>query len=90
MSEIAILEAFSRMPDHRRKQGTRHSLQLSYSTIRRRLLGLDYEDYSCRLANFFEIKPLAEETLALDGKVLRVSYLLSEENPYCESHKAIT
>ncbi len=28
MSNIAILEAFSGMPDHRRKQGTRHSLQL--------------------------------------------------------------
>ncbi|HHP7232617.1 MAG TPA: transposase family protein [Xenococcaceae cyanobacterium] len=28
MSEIAILEAFSGMPDHRRKQGTRHSLEL--------------------------------------------------------------
>ena len=130
MSEIAILEAFSGMPDHRRKQGTRHSLQLclalftlavvagnqgflaigdwlksyseelkelfevtripSYSTIRRTLLGLDYEDYSCRLANFFEIKPLAGETLALDGKVLRGSYLLSEDNPHCEPHKAIT
>ena len=111
MSEIAIIKAFSGMPDHRRKQGTRHSLELclalltlavaagnqgflaigdwlksyreelkelfeveripSYSTIRRTLLGLDYEDYSARLANFFEIKPLAGETLALDGKVLR-------------------
>jgi hypothetical protein len=28
MSEIAILEAFAGMPDQRRKQGTRHSLQL--------------------------------------------------------------
>ncbi|NJK58393.1 MAG: transposase family protein, partial [Pleurocapsa sp. SU_5_0] len=28
MSEIAIIEAFSGMPDHRRKQGTRHSLEL--------------------------------------------------------------
>ena len=62
----------------------------SYSTIRRALLGLDYEDYSARLANFFEIKPLAGETLALDGKVLRGSYLISETNPYCEPHKAIT
>ena len=62
----------------------------SYSTIRRALLGLDYEDYSARLASFFEIKPLAGETLALDGKALRGSYLLSENNPYCEPHKAIT
>jgi hypothetical protein len=61
----------------------------SYSTIRRALLGLDYEDYSARLANFLEIKPLAGETLALDGKVLRGSYLLSEDNLYCEAHKAI-
>jgi hypothetical protein len=28
LSEIAIIKAFERMPDHRRKQGTRHSLQL--------------------------------------------------------------
>jgi hypothetical protein len=28
MSEITILEAFAGMPDQRRKQGTRHSLQL--------------------------------------------------------------
>lgn len=118
------------MPDHRRKQGTRHSLQLClalftlavvagnhgflaigdwlksyteelfelfevkripcYSTIRRALLGLDYEEYSCRLANFLEIKPSAGETLAVDGKVLRGSYLLSEDNPYCKTHQAIT
>lgn len=118
------------MPDHRRKQGTRHSLQLclalftlavvagnhgflsigdwlksyreelqelfkvkripSYSTIRRALLGLDYKDYSARLARFFEIQPLEGETLAVDGKVLRGSYLLSEDNAYCEPHKAIT
>lgn len=130
ISEIAIREAFSRMPDHRRKQGTRHSLQLclalftlavtagnqgflalgdwlksyseelkelfevrripSYSTIRRALLNLDYEEYSARLASFFEIKPLAGETLALDGKVLKGSYLLSPDNPDCEPHKAIT
>ena len=62
----------------------------SYSTIKRALLGLDYEDYSARLAKFFEIKPLPGEILALDGKALRGSYLLSEDNPYCEPHKAIT
>ena len=130
MSEVSILEAFVGMPDHRRKQGTRHSLQLclalftlavaagnhgflaigdwlkshreelqelfevkripSYSTIRRALLGLNYEDYSARLAQFFEITPLAGETLAVDGKVLRGSYLLSKDNPDCEPHKAIT
>lgn len=130
MSEIAIIEAFSGMPDHRRKQGTRHSLELclalftlavtagnqgflaigdwlksyseelkelfevkripSYSTIRRALLGLDDQDYSARLANFWEIKPFSGETLAVDGKVLRGSYLLSSDNPHCEPHQAIT
>ena len=118
------------MPDHRRKQGRRHSLQLclalftlavvagnqgflafgdwlesykhqlkelfkverlpSYSTLRITLLELDYKDYSCRLASFFEITAIEGETLAVDGKVLRGSYLLSEDNPYCEPHKAIT
>ena len=62
----------------------------SYSTIRRALLGIDYEDYSCRLARFFEITPLKGETLAVDGKVLRGSYLLSPDNPNCEPHPAIT
>ncbi|HEY9766932.1 MAG TPA: ISAs1 family transposase [Coleofasciculaceae cyanobacterium] len=130
MNKIAIIDAFSGIPDRRRKQGTRHSLQLclalftlavaagnqgflaigdwlksyneelkklfkvnripSYSTIRRSLLGLDYEDYSAKLANFFKIKPLPGETLALDGEVLRGSYLLSEEIRDCEPHKAIT
>ncbi len=62
----------------------------SYSTIRRSLLSLDYKDYSARLAQFLEIEPISEETLALDGKVLRGSYLLETDNPNCESHKAIT
>ena len=62
----------------------------SYSTIRRSLLSLDYQEYSCRLAQFFGITPLMGETLALDGKVLRGSYLLETDNPNCESHKAIT
>ena len=130
MSEIAILDVFEGIPDHRRKQGRRHSLPLclalftlavvagnhgflsigdwlksynkqlkklfdterlpSYSTIRRALLNLDYEDYSQRLAQFFNISPIEGETLALDGKVLRGSYLISDENLYCEPHKAIT
>lgn len=130
MSQIALLDVFEGMPDDRRKQGKRHSLQLcltlftlavaagnqgflaigdwlksynqplkklfgvkrlpSYSTIRRALLGVDYEDYSCRLASFFEITPIKGETLALDGKVLRGSYLLSPDNPNCEPHSAIT
>ncbi len=130
MSQIALLDVFEGMPDVRRKQGRRHSLQLclalftlavaagnqgflaigdwlnsysrqlkelfaverlpSYSTIRRALLSIDYEDYSCRLACFFEITPLKGETLAVDGKVLRGSYLLSQDNPNCEPHPAIT
>ncbi|MGG6238343.1 transposase family protein [Nodosilinea sp. AN01ver1] len=43
----------------------------SYSTIRRVLLKLDYEQYSAASAQFFGIGPLAGETLAVDGKVLR-------------------
>ncbi len=62
----------------------------SYSTVRRALLALDYKEYSRRLAQFFGITPLVGETLALDGKVLRGSYLLETDNPHCESHKAIT
>lgn len=129
MSEIALLDVFEGMPDGRRKQGTRHSLQLclalftlavaagnrgflaigdwlkcysrqlkelfgverlpSYSTIRRTLLEVDYEEYSARLARFFEITPQAGETIGLDGKVLRGSYLLEEDNPHCEPHPAI-
>lgn len=121
MSQIAILEVFASMPDRRRKQGKRHSLQLclalftlavaagnrgflalgdwvtcyakqlkelleverlpSYSTIRRTLLELDVEEYSARLAQFFEITPAPGETIGLDGKVLRGSYLLEENNP---------
>ncbi len=61
----------------------------SYSTIRRALLSLDYKEYSARLANFFEIEAIPGETLALDGKVLRGSYLLENENLHCEPHKAI-
>ncbi len=62
----------------------------SYSTIRRVLLELDYNDYSARLARFFEIEPISGETLALDGKVLRGSYLLETDNLHSEPHKAIT
>jgi len=34
----------------------------SYSTKRRALLSIDYKEYSCRLARFFEIEPIAGET----------------------------
>ncbi|NJK58038.1 MAG: ISAs1 family transposase [Pleurocapsa sp. SU_5_0] len=62
----------------------------SYSTIRRALLYLDYKEYSARLAQFLEIEPISGETLALDGKVLRGSYLLETDNPHSQPHKAIT
>lgn len=61
----------------------------SYSTIRRVLLTLDYEAYSLCLAKFFEIAPLPGETVALDGKVLRGSYLLETPASTAESHPAI-
>ncbi len=62
----------------------------SYSTVRRALLSLDYKEYSARLAQFFGIEPISGETLALDGKVLRGSFMLETDNPHCEPHKAIT
>ena len=61
----------------------------SYSTIRRVLLNLDYEAYSLCLAKFFEIEPWLGETIALDGKVLRGSYLLDTPASTTESHRAI-
>ena len=42
----------------------------SYSTIRRVMLKLDYQDYSRCLRQFFQIEPVAGETIAMDGKVL--------------------
>ena len=129
MTEIAILKAFEGMPDYRRKQGTRHSLQLclalftlavaagnqgflaigdwlkyhhdelkdlfgveripSYSAIRRILLRVDYLDYAARLAKFFGVKPEIGETISLDGKTLKGSYLVQEDNPSSEPHPAI-
>lgn len=129
MNQIAILEVFAKMPDRRRCQGKRHSLQLclalftlavaagnrgflalgdwlecyrkslkelfevqrlpSYSTIRRTLLTLDKEEYCSRLEQFFDITPQPGETIGLDGKVLRGSYLLEEDNPDSETHPAI-
>ena len=61
----------------------------SYSTIRRVLLSLDYQQYSAALANFFEIEPLPGETLAVDGKVLRGSYQLETDNADSPPHPAI-
>jgi hypothetical protein len=61
----------------------------SYSTIRRTLLQIDYEQYSACLARFFDVQPQIGETIALDGKVLRGSYQIEDDNPNCEPHPAI-
>lgn len=61
----------------------------SYSTIRRVLLPLNYQQYSAALARFFGVEPLAGETLAVDGKVLRGSYQLERDNPESPPHPAI-
>jgi hypothetical protein len=61
----------------------------SYSTIRRVLLQVDYQAYSAALSRFFGVDPLAGETLAVDGKVLRGSYQLETDNPDSPPHPAI-
>ena len=61
----------------------------SESTLRRALLHIDCEQYSACLANFFDVKPRSGETIALDGKLLRGSYLLEDDNPNSDSHPAI-
>lgn len=61
----------------------------SYSTIRRVLLKIDYADYSCKLSKFFQIIPIKGETIGLDGKVLRGSFMVENTNPDCEPHPAI-
>lgn len=53
----------------------------SYSTIRRALLHLNYEEYSTRLARFFEVQPLTGETIGLVVLVLRGSYPIVDDNP---------
>lgn len=61
----------------------------SYSTIRRIMLKLDYQAYSSCLGQFFKIEPVAGETIAMDGKVLRGSYARSTNGSKTESHPAI-
>lgn len=61
----------------------------SYSTIRRVLLKIDYGDYSAKLADFFKVTPIEGETIGLDGKVLRGSFMVENTNPDCEPHPAI-
>lgn len=61
----------------------------SYSTVRRTLLHINYEQYSVCLANFFDIKPVSGETVGMDGKVFKGSYQIENDNPHSDSHPAI-
>lgn len=61
----------------------------SYSTVRRALLHVDYEDYSVCLSKFFNVQPNSGETVGLDGKVLKGSYQIENNNPKSDSHPAI-
>jgi DDE_Tnp_1-associated len=61
----------------------------SYSTVRRALLHTTCEQYSVYLSNFFGIKPVAGETVAMDGKVLKGSYQIENDNLHSDSHPAI-
>jgi DDE_Tnp_1-associated len=61
----------------------------SYSTIRRALLRIEYQDYSACLSRFFGIQPRVGETIATDGKVLRGSYQRGSDEPEVDSHPAI-
>ena len=61
----------------------------SYSTLRRALLHIDYEQYSACLCKFFDVQPASGETIGLDGKVLKGSYQLEDDNPNSDSHPAI-
>ncbi len=61
----------------------------SYSTLRRALLHINYEQYSACLAKFFNVHVTSGETVGVDGKVLKSSYLLEDDNPNSDSHPAI-
>lgn len=61
----------------------------SYSTLRSALLHINDSQYSACLARFFNVQPIAGETITLDGKVLRGSYQLEDDNPNSDSHPAI-
>lgn len=61
----------------------------SYSTIRRVLLGVDYIDYAARLSKFFGVNPESGETVSLDGKTLRGSYLVQATKRTTSPHPAI-
>jgi hypothetical protein len=61
----------------------------SYSTVRRALLHIDYQQYSECLAQFFDVQPNSGETISLDGKVLKGWYQIEDDNPNSDSHPAI-
>ncbi len=60
-----------------------------YSTLRRALLHVNYEQYPAWIAKFFNVDVRAGETVGVDGKVLKGSYLLEDDNPNSDSHPAI-
>ncbi len=45
------------------------------------MLDVDYQDYADRLAKFLNIIPSKGETVSLDGKTLRGSYQVQNNNP---------
>ena len=61
----------------------------SYSTIRRVLLRVDEDAYAQCLSRFFGVTPQAGETLAMDGKVLKHSFMNETDNPHSPAHPAI-
>jgi hypothetical protein len=52
-------------------------------------LYIDYEQYSGCLAKFFDVQPNFGETIGVDGKVLKGSYQLEDDNLNSDSHPAI-
>lgn len=73
----------------RRRASQRHpqALCLALCTASQLLLHLDYQQYSTWLACFFGIQPLVGETIPIDGKVLRGSYQLEEDNRHSAPHE---
>lgn len=61
----------------------------SYSAIRRVLLEVNYQDYAVRLSRFLGVSPEKGQTISLDGKTLKGSYSVQDNNPKSEPHPAI-
>jgi hypothetical protein len=53
------------------------------------LLNVDYQDYARRLSRFSGIFPERGQTMSLDGKTLKGSYVVQDNNPNSEPHPAI-